>query len=889
MPDDEALAAARSRLGHVLRGKYRLDRVLGAGGMAVVYAATHRNTKQFAIKVLHAELSARESIRTRFQREGYVANSVKHPGAVTVLDDDVGEDGSAFIVMELLEGAAVDQLWVEHAQHLPLGLVLSIADALLDVLTAAHTRGIVHRDLKPPNLFLTCDGALKVLDFGIARLLDDGGGPGVTTTSAALGTPAFMAPEQVLGKPGDVDAQTDLWAVGATMFSLLSGEFVHAGTNATHLMINAATKPARSLGSVVDGVPPAIVAVVDRALAFDKMARWASASQMRAALRDACVEATGAPIAPLPKMDVRPEAGGPGKPDTGPTAFAPTVDSSEPVSAPRPSRPRPARRSFTARDAMVIAVAAIALSLGVAVTLHFRRPTGGGPDVPVVSTRGDVQEAFRHAVDSFLDADIEGAERGFAQAVAEEPDQPWSHLGLALTYAMEQRFQEAQIERASALDLVRRERRGDARDQELLELLELLGSTDSSAFAERYARYRAANPGYLLGLQTIAFYATDDGTREQRVGRFEDVLAVDRRHPVTYLTESWLYQKLGDPMAARAALDAGLTRRVTAPWLLDQRGALLLAEGDYEGAKRDFREAMSHNGPQRAMVHYALALLRSGTPEDEALRRQQVASMTAIPDPDMRAEVLCQHAMGLYAVAHVAAADALLQEVLASAGSTKAGTIVRCLLPPTWSDLPLARYDQAEHRLGLLAKLLVRPEMSRDEVRPAEWMFTALEGAVQAETGKLDEADEHLRALADPSVHEALHAFLKSELEARIQMARGQPVRQTPAVASLSLRARAAHLRGRAGERDGDDAASLAGYGALLDMALECSRSDIPLVLTCAPYVADGLARLARLHLARGRRADAAAVVKVFDAIWRTPDADLAPVVMVQAVRGALR
>jgi signal transduction histidine kinase len=97
-------------VGSVLRGKYRLDEVLGIGGMAVVYAATHRNQKQFAVKVLHPELSLREGIRARFLREGYAANSVKHPGAVAVMDDDVAEDGAAFLVMELLEGMPVEEV-----------------------------------------------------------------------------------------------------------------------------------------------------------------------------------------------------------------------------------------------------------------------------------------------------------------------------------------------------------------------------------------------------------------------------------------------------------------------------------------------------------------------------------------------------------------------------------------------------------------------------------------------------------------------------------------------------------------------------------------------------------------------------------------------------------
>ena len=302
MADDELLALARARIGRVLRGKYRLDRVLGIGGMAVVYAATHRNKKQFAIKVLHPELSVRENIRTRFLREGYVANTVEHPGAVAVLDDDIAEDGSAFLVMELLEGSPIDELWQKQGKRVPFPLVLAIGDAVLDVLAAAHAKGIVHRDIKPANLFLTNDGRIKVLDFGIARLHDEtSSAAGATQTGAMLGTPAFMAPEQALAESSKIDGQTDLWAVGATLFALLTGELVHAGDNASQLLVNAATKKARGLASVAEEVPQAVAQVIDKALAFDKAERWTSAKEMREALQKGYVEATGGPIPPLPK------------------------------------------------------------------------------------------------------------------------------------------------------------------------------------------------------------------------------------------------------------------------------------------------------------------------------------------------------------------------------------------------------------------------------------------------------------------------------------------------------------------------------------------------------------------------------------------------------------
>jgi YD repeat-containing protein len=302
MPDDDAKKLAEGRIGRVLKGKYRLDRVLGVGGMAVVYAATHRNKKRVAIKVLHPELSHRENVRTRFLREGYVANSVDHPGAVAVLDDDVAEDGSAFVVMEYLDGATVEELAARHGGRVPLALAVSIGDALLGVLAAAHGNGIVHRDVKPANLFVTSDGQLRVLDFGIARLHDETD-TGATQPGAMLGTPAYMAPELARAEPGQVDAQSDVWAAGATLFVLLTGELVHEGENASQLLIAAGTRPARSMASVAPDVPKGIAEVIDRALAFAKGDRWASAEEMRDALGKAYVATTGGPVSALPKAE----------------------------------------------------------------------------------------------------------------------------------------------------------------------------------------------------------------------------------------------------------------------------------------------------------------------------------------------------------------------------------------------------------------------------------------------------------------------------------------------------------------------------------------------------------------------------------------------------------
>jgi serine/threonine-protein kinase len=293
--------SGNERLGTWLRGKYRLDAVLGIGGMAVVFAVTHRNGRRFALKMLHAELSLRPDLRKRFLREGYIANAVGHLGAVVVLDDDVGEDGSAFLVMELLDGEGLDAMLTRHPGGIPVPAALSLGYQLLDVLSAAHAKNIVHRDIKPGNLFATRAGELKVLDFGIARLQEPEG-RATTRTGMTMGTPAFMAPEQAMGKP--IDARADLFSVGATLFTLLSGRFVHQGDTGQELMVKAATEPAPPLASIAPQIPEAVAACVDRALAFGLTDRWQSAERMQAALADAFLATTGAELSGAPLAEI---------------------------------------------------------------------------------------------------------------------------------------------------------------------------------------------------------------------------------------------------------------------------------------------------------------------------------------------------------------------------------------------------------------------------------------------------------------------------------------------------------------------------------------------------------------------------------------------------------
>jgi eukaryotic-like serine/threonine-protein kinase len=152
---DQVSLRAQMRIGSTLHGKWHLDVLLGIGGMATVYASTHRNGSRAAVKILHHELSINPQIRSRFLREGYLANAVGHEGAVKVIDDDVAEDGSLYLVTELLDGETLEERRVRLGGSLSQDEVLLVADQLLDVLVAAHAKGIVHRDLRPENVFLT--------------------------------------------------------------------------------------------------------------------------------------------------------------------------------------------------------------------------------------------------------------------------------------------------------------------------------------------------------------------------------------------------------------------------------------------------------------------------------------------------------------------------------------------------------------------------------------------------------------------------------------------------------------------------------------------------------------------------------------------------------------
>ena len=277
-PDEKA--RARARVGRTINGKWQLDALLGVGGMASVYAATHhRNGSRAALKILHPEFGRDAGIRDRFLREGKVANKVEHRGRVMILDDDVTEQDEPFLVMELLEGETVQQLWKRKARRVPVLEALAIMEQVLDALESFHAMSIIHRDLKPANIFITRDETVKLLDFGVARMRDAEGG--LTRAGTALGTPSFMAPEQAMGLTDGIDGRADIFSVGATLYAILGGQRLHQGRSDNEAFILAATHPAPSLARTAPELPVEVIGLVDKALAWDPRNRFDSATIMR--------------------------------------------------------------------------------------------------------------------------------------------------------------------------------------------------------------------------------------------------------------------------------------------------------------------------------------------------------------------------------------------------------------------------------------------------------------------------------------------------------------------------------------------------------------------------------------------------------------------------------
>ena len=274
-------------VGQVVGGKYHVDRLIGRGGMGAVFQATNQTIgKRVALKFLGRDAARDRDAFERFQREALAASLVESAHIVHLFDSGRSDDGRPFLVMELLSGEDL-RARLRREGKLPIDEAVALAKQVLRALVRAHGAGIVHRDLKPDNLYL-CerdDGALyvKIVDFGISKLVADNTLDTLTRRGTVLGTAYYMSPEQAQAF-ADVDGRTDLFSVGAILFECLSGRPPHTGPTYEAVLIGICTKDAEDVRRFEPAVPEELSLVVQKALCRDRGQRFQSADEFLAAL-----------------------------------------------------------------------------------------------------------------------------------------------------------------------------------------------------------------------------------------------------------------------------------------------------------------------------------------------------------------------------------------------------------------------------------------------------------------------------------------------------------------------------------------------------------------------------------------------------------------------------
>jgi serine/threonine-protein kinase len=270
-------------------GSYRIVGKLGEGGMGVVYVGEHTLLgRRAAIKVLLPSLSSQQDVVQRFFNEAKALTQISDPGIVQVFDFGHDADGNAFIILELLDGEPMDQRLARIGRFAPPDC-LRLMRQICTSLGVAHARAIVHRDLKPDNIFIVGDPAVtggertKILDFGIAKLDAHQPDRMKTRTGTVIGTPVYMAPEQCRGT-GEIDARTDIYAMGCVMMTMLTGHPPFTAAGAGELIVAHVCQPAPLAASRIPGLPGVFDQILQRCLAKAPADRFPSMAELVAAL-----------------------------------------------------------------------------------------------------------------------------------------------------------------------------------------------------------------------------------------------------------------------------------------------------------------------------------------------------------------------------------------------------------------------------------------------------------------------------------------------------------------------------------------------------------------------------------------------------------------------------
>jgi serine/threonine-protein kinase len=434
----------------LLDGRYLIERLLGSGGMATVWRGRDlRLDRPVAIKEVSGEGLRQPMALQRFEREARAVGRLAHPNIVSVYD--VGaEKGVPYLVMELVEGPTVATLLADGP--LPIVDALAVASQVCDGLAAAHAAGVVHRDIKPANLILTATGVVKICDFGVARLLDSTGQANLTGPATAMGSPRYMAPEQI--NAGPVDPRTDLYALGCTLYAMLTGDPPFTAGGPFGIVQQHITKPPEALRGRRPEVSPEVEALVADLLAKRPDERPSDTAAVRARIAAATADpAIAAAPSSLRLSTVAPHTG---------AATATATPRTLPTGGDRPSNPDAGTRTPTTKErlwktAALVAAALVVVTVVMAVLATLRTAPGGVAEQWTVPSAVTTASPSPGTVSSPTVAASPGAARrvvapSTSAAATQTPSPPTDPI-LALRQAIQQQVDAGSLKADAANDL----------------------------------------------------------------------------------------------------------------------------------------------------------------------------------------------------------------------------------------------------------------------------------------------------------------------------------------------------------------------------------------------------------------------------------------------------
>jgi len=535
IPDDDDMSDSDDPLLGRRVGSYEITDRLGSGGMGIVYRARHETLgREAALKALRLESTADPSRRERFIQEARSASALDHPGIVTIYDI-VTEDDHDFLIMEYLEGRTLDRVIAAGGMD-PAGAI-DYAGQAADALAAAHERGIVHRDIKPSNMMVTTSGRVKLLDFGLAKLVQpevgvDEAATRLTQAGSVMGTPDYMSPEQALGQ--EIDARTDVFSLGVVLYEMLCGQRPFRGDNwveVVHAICSTEPEPASSVRA---DLPAGIDSMLTRALAKNRDQRFSSSAELAQALAEAAVDLpsfdrlsaeSGAMTAAIPS-GARSMSG-------GEAAVSGTAVGGGPGPATAEAAPTDTRRPIP-KVTVALGLAAVALVVLLSLPVTRNAVLGeGGESGAVAEPAADLTpfELFERGSqfhESYYRAgSLDQAITSFGAALAQDADYAPAHAGLSL--ALLTQYQNENRDPLLLTRALESGRRAVALDQHLAVgrralALALLERGDLEAAAAEIAEEERLDPGNPEGAFLRARMASAQGDEESAIRYLQEAI-----------------------------------------------------------------------------------------------------------------------------------------------------------------------------------------------------------------------------------------------------------------------------------------------------------------------------------------------------------------------------